>query len=257
MSRRTGLVVITIVFLGMSAFILSKRGQRPSIAINSAFTSSAENHRPSSQMVRLGQTNDRSPASSSPFDASSLSEDQIQEISRADSVQREAEVKAREVRLQKLDLLAKDPKALRFQSAERELIALPRVFALNGDQAKLLSSDYSFWQARNGYSFFEKKSAAVSNPDGAFPVVRVAGTEMVAVLTGAFSVKSRTLSGVEELSQRFKLSFIQSFEALQLSYLQSEKRTAEELVAILNQLRNDPRVESADLEMVDRIYVAR
>lgn len=261
MKRRTDLVVLTLVISFVVVVLNLRRPSRDLSAPESSDKSltdgasavpSDKNLVGSSDPSSSGQ---RSVAAAPNSGTRELTEEEIARVRAADAEQRAAQIADRGAREKKLDLLSRNPKALRISGGLRNYVTLPGAFAVIDSQAKEIAG-YQSWQKQNGYSFFELQNGQVV-PRSGRPVVRIEGTENVAVLTGAFSVKYRSARVIGELSSRYGLNHVQTFDQLQLSYLQSDKNSAEELVQILNQLRSDPRVESADLEMVDKQYVTR
>lgn len=183
-------------------------------------------------------------------------EEQIASIQIADQEATQQIIQER-IRTQKiLGQWERDAGALHLRSKDQGLVTLPRLFALSDKTVVSEEAGFRFFQRSNGFQIFENRGTG-SLPLGARPVVRIENTERLAILTGAFSVKYRNEKGLDEVAQRLALARVQTFEQLQLSYFQSQKNSASELVAILNELRSDPQIESADLEMVDKIYVAR
>ena len=185
-----------------------------------------------------------------------MTEEQINAVREADRLDREAILKKRGAIEQKLDRFSRHPQALHLFSQGKNITTLPTVFAVPANSPFRGDEHTSMWQSMSDFRFFEVLDNS-SWPADALPVVRIEGTNQIAVLTGSYTVKLSNLSGLGELSSRFNLTQVQTFESMNLSYLQSNHRTVAELVAILNDLRNDSRVEFADLEMVDKLYVAR
>ena len=97
-----------------------------------------------------------------------------------------------------------------------------------------------------GYYFLES-----SEPTNSFPVVvKKRGRDTLALLTGLISIKTKSSDLAFDLKQRHNLSEVQVFTHLNL-YIY---KTAEvsNLISIYNSIKNEPGVDSAELEVLDK-----
>lgn len=258
MKRRTSWVVFVVCSVLLFATVLSvhqthvdiEEAVNPSRDVNSSEPSAQK----AADATKAGA---RTVSSASGIPAEILmTEEQIAAVREADRIDREEVLKRRNGLEQKLDRFSRHPKALHIYSQGKNLTTLPVVFAVPSSSPFQGDEHFAPWESMSGFRFFEALDGTAW-PIDAMPVVRVEGTNQLAVLTGSYTVKMNSLSALNDLTSRFNLTQVQTFESMQISYLQSPRRAVPELVAILNDLRNDSRVEFADLEMVDKLYVAR
>lgn len=255
--RMIGIALAGFCFAGL--FLASVPPKVQSVAVSSDPDPAPANVQPPKLIANASPSANRGPASGTIGDvgASQLAPEQITQVKALDAASRLQQITASALNIKKLDELSRQKGAVRIRSDESAWVSLPSVFALPPDAANIVPSGAVPWQTQFGYRMFEQTDGRPW-PQLALPVVRVEGTEKLAVLTGAFSVKFRASGGgLPDFAPHLGLTPVQSFETIQIAYYQSQKRTAAELFNILDQIRRDPRVESAGLKTVDKIYVAR
>lgn len=258
MKRRTSWVVFLVSSVLLFVTVLSVQQTHVDMeeAVNPA--RDVNSSEPSAQKAaKATESAARTVSSASGIPAEILmTEEQIAAVREADRIDREEILKRRSGLSEKLDRFSRHPKALHIFSQGKNLTTLPVVFAVPSSSPFQGDEHFASWQAMSGFKFFEVLDGSAW-PADAMPVVRVEGTNQLAVLTGSYTVKTNNLSALPDLTSRFNLTPVQTFETMQISYLQSSRKTVAELVAVLNDLRSDSRVDFADLEMVDKLYVAR
>jgi len=107
-----------------------------------------------------------------------------------------------------------------------------------------------------GYVFLELGPDDLP-PHNSVPVAVNASTQVLGAMTGLYAVKLEDLERVSELATEFKLQLVHTFDAIQTVFVRSDRSTGEDLVSLLEQIRKDPRVKRADLEIMERLNEPR
>ena len=115
-------------------------------------------------------------------------------------------------------------------------------------------ADGNVIERRGNFILFEPNRDA---PLGAKFVVYNEKTKSLGVITGAYQVALKDFSSNNGIASQYHLKAVQGFEELKVAFYQNERVELAEITSVLEQLKNDPRVERADLHILDRTARSR
>jgi len=165
--------------------------------------------------------------------------------------------------------------AQRKQKKERRDALIQRALQLGGKTFSQAGANFRFLQDVRGISdksalpagaelienhggiaFFIQASGAPP-PVGSFPAVYNEAKGSLAMLTGNVKVATGSPGTAQALAEELNMKLIQSFDDIKVSLFQSGRNTPADLVKLLSALREDKRVQRAELILADHRVTPR